>query len=427
MRLLINARNAAFLCVMGASMHLAQAHFIWAEVGAGSQPKLSVTFTEAPGEETDAKLLPRLQEAEAWCICGKKADLQPGKTALECSIPQSAAGVKMVYGLYGKEKPFLLSYFAKGAATPAAASQNVGLPAEILARTENEETVFTVIYQKKPVADAEILLSILNGEFEIEGKTDAKGEWRHKTPNAPYAARSMVAEKKSGHWKDGSYDEVRHYTTLTVGAWSEPDASTLLAEASASRQNFPTDLKSIRGKVEVKTDTGVYQGQFEFKPVKDGLQIQLQGDEAATKWLQGTLSSIFGHRRASSEGGTRREATYTGSRTLLGTQIQTEDAMKSRYRIRDGQIVQVERNPESGRFVITILESKATSSGKYLPVHFAVNSFDAKGTLTSVENYRDTFQQINQVWVPTGRTVVTVENGTFRTHEMRLFDVTVER
>jgi hypothetical protein len=71
--------------------------------------------------------------------------------------------------------------------------------------------------------------------------------------------------------------------------------------------------------------------------------------------------------------------------------------MHSSYRIRDRQIVVVERLMQGTKFVITTLENRTNAENKFLPASFVVHYWDPQtGALTKTESTTQTWLRLEK-------------------------------
>ena len=83
------------------------------------------------------------------------------------------------------------------------------------------------------------------------------------------------------------------------------------------------------------------------------------------------------------------------------------DELHSVYRIRDRQIIEVNRQMENVRFTITVLENTWNKEKQYLPVSYVVNTWDRKSkTLKNSVAHHQTWTRMGDFDMPT--TLLTV-------------------
>ena len=84
------------------------------------------------------------------------------------------------------------------------------------------------------------------------------------------------------------------------------------------------------------------------------------------------------------------------------------DELHSSYRIRDRQIIVVNREMKSFKFSITVLENRTNKEGKFLPASYVVHYWDAKsGDLQKTESHSQTWTRIGSFDLPGTAYVIT--------------------
>jgi hypothetical protein len=133
-------------------------------------------------------------------------------------------------------------------------------------------------------------------------------------------------------------------------------------------------------------------------------------DTAVYQWAKRSLASLAGHRLDNSSD-LKSSCAFADAVAdhPLGRAIQVlDDEFHSSYRIRDRQVIVVNRTTKDSRFTITVLENKVNEEKRYLPVAYVVNYWDLKdGTLKRAEAHHDTWQRVGAFDLPVQLTVVT--------------------
>ena len=84
------------------------------------------------------------------------------------------------------------------------------------------------------------------------------------------------------------------------------------------------------------------------------------------------------------------------------------DDFHSSYRIRDRQVIVVNREMKEARFSIAVMENEVNKEGKFLPLSFVVNTWDGKtNALTSSETHHQTWKRVDGFDLPESILVVT--------------------
>jgi hypothetical protein len=181
---------------------------------------------------------------------------------------------------------------------------------------------------------------------------------------------------------------------------ADPAATKLLADARAARALYH-DFPGFNADIEINLDGKRTRGQVE---VSDKGKVTLHVENAdAEKWAKQTLASIIDH-RLSSGPDEETPCAFVDDDTHhpLGRAIRVlNDEFHSSYRIRDRQVIVVNRQVPGARFTITVMENVLTKEKKFLPACYVVNTWDAKtDALTSSETHHQTWQRVGAFDLP---------------------------
>jgi hypothetical protein len=196
---------------------------------------------------------------------------------------------------------------------------------------------------------------------------------------------------------------------------ADPAAWNLLKSARETSQNFPANFAGVTVDIVLNDNGKVAKGSLTYKVGESG-ELKIEGlDEETKGWLNDQAMSIIAHRRGGdfAKGDGRHPITFAeDDNSPAGRRIALNDSMKSFYRIRNQQVVEVDRTMGADHFVITVLETAKTPEGKSLPRHFTVAYFDAKtGAVKRTETFTDEYKLVDGVWFPASRRMVRAENG----------------
>ena len=196
---------------------------------------------------------------------------------------------------------------------------------------------------------------------------------------------------------------------------ADPAAYNLLKEARSSSRNFPESFGGYSANVTFNDNGTVYRGTVDYTP-KDELKFEMKGlAEDLSKKLEGDLNSLISHRRGGdfTKGDGRYPITYgEDDKSPIGRLLLLNDEMNSSYRIRDNQVVQVNRTFSGETILINILETTPTENGQFLPRQFAVTYVDPKtGAIKRTQAFTDKYELVGGAWLPKSRRVITTENG----------------
>ncbi len=449
-------RLCCTLLILAATAAPARAHFLWVLPGEGGSVR--IVFNDTP-EPDDPDLLKKVAHTQVFVrgAGGQAAEskVTVGKEALEAPAP--GEGMRTVaalcrYGVTqrGKGEPFLLRYYAKGfaglnleqkatAELLAAFSQpwdKLLLEIVPVVREKSSGAVARVLWQGMPLADAEYVLLVPGRDKPVEGNSDKEGLIKIEMPTKPgvYGIRVKHVEAKEGELDGKAYKEVRSYATLTLpitlGAGkppadkpagkaeekpaADPEATKLLADARAARAIY-RDFPGFTADVEINIDGKVTPGRATVSRTgKVTLTLTPAGATDAEHWASRLLSSIVGHRLDS---GTDLETPCAfaddDAANPLGRAIRVlNDEFHSSYRIRDRQVIVVNRTMRDARFTITVLENRLTADRKFLPISYVVNTWDLKtDALKSSEAHHQTWERVGSFDLPHTALVVTATAG----------------
>jgi hypothetical protein len=205
---------------------------------------------------------------------------------------------------------------------------------------------------------------------------------------------------------------------------ANPAATKLLADAREARALYP-NFPGFTADVEINLDGKVSRGRVE---VSDKGKVALKlDDNAAETWAKHTLASIVGHRldNGAAEGETPCAFVDDDTHHPLGRAIRVlNDEFHSSYRIRDRQVIVVNRHVPGSRFTITVMENILTREKKFLPACYVVNTWDAKtDTLTSSETHHQTWQRVGEFDLPKKTLSVKATAGKLESRGIQLSNI----
>ena len=187
-------------------------------------------------------------------------------------------------------------------------------------------------------------------------------------------------------------------------------AEKLLADARAARAVWK-DFPGFTADLEINVNGEVSKVGVSVDPKGE---VTLKGpNNEPERWARRTLASIVGHRL--DDGGAPTACVFEDDNAdhPLGRAVRLlGDEFHSSYRIRDRQVIVVNRDAPKSRFTITVMENVVNKEGKFLPACFVVNTWDAETTLlTTSEAHRQTWTRVGAFDLPEGLTVVTAAAG----------------
>jgi len=188
----------------------------------------------------------------------------------------------------------------------------------------------------------------------------------------------------------------------------DPAATKLLAEARAARavwKNFP----GFKADVAVNHNGAVHKGSALVSDTGK-VALTLEAGEELQKWTRREISSLVAHRLPGET--LKTPCAFLDPKDQhhpLGRAVQVlNDELHSSYRIRDRQIIEVNRTTKDSRFTITVLENIVTSEKQFLPSSYVFDSWDPKtGQLVSAVAELVTWQRIGSLDLPATLLIVT--------------------
>ena len=406
----------------GIGTESAQAHFLFIQVGSHAEAGRNVeVFFSERATAGDPRFVAKIAHTELWLQDepGKFVPLtvNRGTDRLRAYLP-SERSVSVVgrceYGVLKREKPFLLRYYPKAVSGKpdevASLSRYEAIPLEIMPTFAKDSITLTVLREGKPMANT--LLTTIDSDLTNEElTTDAAGRvtWRLKE-SGQFAVYVKHVVPQAGAKAGENYDEIREFATLAFD-WPldnsrvDANAVAMFEKAIAARATWE-DFKGFTAQASVYLDGRRSEGHVSVKP--DG-EVAFDGkppleDEAVREWVRDQLHSLVIHRVPSS--GIRSKPLLnfadTDAEHPLGRLLNFHGGrFASTYRIREDEIVVVNRSLGHENMSLQMLESERNAEGKVLPRAYEVQYRDARtGTIARVETFRNRWQRIGKIDLP---------------------------
>jgi hypothetical protein len=422
------------LVVMGVSIVPARAHFLFVRImppAEGGRPA-EVYFSEL-AEAGDPRFIDKIAQTQLWVqtVPGKFESLQVHKATDRLRAFLPGTGSLMVVGNcpYGvlarsKQPAFLLRHFPKAI---AGIPEELGkltphgkLPLEIAITIEGDRLHFVALRDGKPMPQAEFITvdAELNNE-KIAAGTDGKGTWKPPRPGN-YAVYTRDTRKESGEFNGKKYDEIRDFATIAF-RWplvpsADSAAISLFEEAIAARaswHDFPGFTAQVAGNLDGRRFAGTVsidaRGSVAFS------DNDSSREESVSPWVVEQLESIVLHRLARPAGKSRPALWFGEDRAdhPLGRLLVFDGGkFASSYRVKDKQIMVVNRSTGRENMTIIIQENVATPEGKFLPRCYSVQYWDAaSGALKRTETVHDRWARVGSWDLPAAHTVTTASSA----------------
>lgn len=242
------ARGLATALVLMAVPSPASAHFLWIVAGAQSPDgKVHVYFSEDASPDEPA-LLDRVNGAAVWHLVDGKPHALKTEKGTNSLVADPGGAKPRLFGLShslgvlsrGNSAPFLLNYHAKclTSSQPSdwATAGAAALPLEIVPRWDGQKIVIRSLFQGKPSTEGDVVVSF-EGSEDLKGKTNAAGEYSFELPPGKLASiRVRHVDATRGELEGKPYDEIRHYSTLTLAV--AKDAKVAMAPLEPGLTSF---------------------------------------------------------------------------------------------------------------------------------------------------------------------------------------------
>jgi hypothetical protein len=433
---------------MGLTME-ARAHFLFIRIGTQAEAgRWAEVYFSEQAEAGDPRFIAKVAHTRLWVQSRpgafRELAVHAATDRLRAALPVERSLVVVGECQYGviarpKQTPFLLRYYPK-AVTGGAGELNrltpkPEIPLEIQPTFESEiqekdqdqdkaaggRIRLVALRHGKPIPGA-VFTAVDSDltEETIKAGADGSAVW---SPPAPghYSIYVRQTLDQTGRLDGKGYDEIREFATLAL-SWpleqrqAEPEAVALFQEALAQRaawRDFPGFSAEIGG-------------WFDGRPFAGGITVGADGsvvvrcDEAVAKaWLKDQLDSIVMHRQpptapdASGTGGPRFRMVDEPGEHPLGKLIAVEGGqMASSYRIKDRQIMVVNRQMGQPNMTITVLDNDSNREGRYLPHSYVVAYWDAaSGKLKATETIQERWQRVGSWDLPSLHSVLTASDS----------------
>ena len=432
------------LVLFAVTLSAANAHFIWIIPDPGDKTKVKAVFSDAlaPDANVDIKKIGKTKFM-VWDASGRNKPATATLSENAYAISVLSEDTRVIGGICdygvlqrGDSKPFRLYYCAKLILQPLDTKPLAEMPLEIVP-VANDARRFVVLYNNKPLPDAEVVILAPDAEKETTLKTDAQGEFTiANLKPGTYGFRARHIAASSGELDGKKYDEVRTYATLvmrlgTTKAASAPGeakpdaaATKLLADARAARAEW-AHFPGFTADVEVNLNGQVFHGKIQVD-AKGKVTFQ-DLDPTAEKWAKPMLSSVVAH-RLSGAADLETPCCFVANDVHhpLGREIRVlTDELHSSYRVKDRQIMVVNRVMKESRFSITMQENRENAEGKFLPANYIVHYWDnSTGELQRTEAHTQAWKRLEYFDLPAFERVITagkeltVRSATLTNHKL---------
>lgn len=426
---------AAVVAIAGS----ADAHFLFVRICPTAEGgRFGEVYFSDQADAGDPRFIEKIAHTKLWLqrAPGKFEPLTVHKThdRLRALTPSSGSfGVigECTYGVLARPKAtaFLLRHYPKAVTgTPdeiGALQRKAEIPFEIMVRPQDGGLEFTVLQDGKPAPGATLTsvgLDLKGHEFPTDDKGQAR--WTPKSPGyyAVYTGRTL---KEKGDYLGKKYDEIREFTTLAF-AWplqaegADPRAVALFQDAIAARASWK-DFPGFTANISARVDGRAWKGTVTIS-AKGDVDLSTD-DEVVAPWAQEQLESLVMHRIARGEGKPPIIRFADEDRDHPLGRLLTFEGGKfaSSYRVKDRQLVVVNRNLGKTNMTITVLENDKNAEGLFVPRSYTVQYWDAgTGALQRTESIQNRWTRVGAWDLPTLHTVLTASGSGQSVKTMKL-------
>jgi hypothetical protein len=435
-----------------------RAHFLFIRVGPNAEAGRSaeVYFSEQ-AEAGDPRFVAKVAHTRLWVQTrpGAFQELQvrAASDRLRAALPADhtlAVVGQCEYGVLARPKqtPFLLRYYPKAVAgAPGELNRmtpKAEIPFEIVPSFEGEGPTkpegsspgsrihLAALRNGKPIAGA-VFTAIDSdlSENTITAGPDGTAIWTPPTPGR-YSIYVRATLKQAGEKNGKKFEEIREFATLAF-EWpleareTDPEAAVLFKQAIAQRAHW-RDFPGFSARASGQIDGRPFSGKIDVK--SDGKVHVSVDDPIAKPWLKDQLDSLVMHRTPAPAGESsgsqvsRFRFADLDEEHPLGRLIAVEgDEMASSYRVKDRQIMVVNRRMGKQNMTITILANDRNVDGFYLPSSYVVHYWDtATGKLKSIETIQERWRRVGSWDLPASHSVSTASDAGLSIRVVELSD-----
>ena len=187
-------------------------------------------------------------------------------------------------------------------------------------------------------------------------------------------------------------------------------AHQMLQTAHNRAYRYPEDFAGFKAVIHYSTDEKTCEGRVSIHSPHD-ITLELAGKEDELKMLQHEIVSLCGHRwyapYSTGDGRYTLSLDENVGHPLGQLVIFQDDPFKSSYRIKDGSVVQINRQMGTTKFTIYIQEHISVEGDRKLPRQFTVAFWDTeKERLMRNIVYTDHYTRVDGYYLPTSRRII---------------------
>jgi hypothetical protein len=419
-------RLACVLALLTVCADAAQSHFLFIRLRPPAEGgRYAEVYFSDQADAGDARFIDKIAHTKLWVQAkpGTFVPLTIHRTPdrLRALVPSNGALAVIGECTYGvlsrpKQTPFLLRHYPKSvtgsAAEIEALQRKPEIPFEIQVRKKGEGLEFVAVRQDKPVPMAEfIAVGIDLKDHKFTADADGQAYWK-PTTSGYYAVYTSQTLKEAGVYQEQKYGEIREFTTLSF-AWplerkeADPKAVELFQEAMAARASWH-EFPGFRAEVKALVDGRAWKGAATIS-TKGDVELTAEDDTVAP-WVKEQLESFAMHRlaRPQAKAPVLRFADDDANHPLGRLLAFDGGKFASSYRVKDQQIMVVNRALGKTNMTITVLENDLNADKKFLPRTYSLQYWNSlNGELQRAETIQNRWTRLGSWDLPTQLTVVT--------------------
>jgi hypothetical protein len=197
-------------------------------------------------------------------------------------------------------------------------------------------------------------------------------------------------------------------------------AHKILQAAHERAYHYPEGFAGFQAALRYTTDEEILEGSVTIHSPMD-ITLALEGKEETLQSLQREIASLCGHRwYAPYSAGDGRYTLSLDENTQhpLGQLIIFhDDPFSSSYRVKNGSLVQINRQRGTTRFTIQIHEHTSVEQGRTLPCQYTVAYWNTdEKRLTRSTSYTDLYVAVEGYYLPSSRRIFVYDDAGVHVH-----------
>jgi Protein of unknown function (DUF3386) len=197
-------------------------------------------------------------------------------------------------------------------------------------------------------------------------------------------------------------------------------AHEMLHAAYDRAYRYPENFAGFKAALRYSTDEESLAGTITIHS-PDTITLELGGREGELQALQREIASLCAHRwhapYSAGDGRYTLSLDENAQHPLGQLIIFHDDPFQSSYRIKDGSVVQVNRQMGPTRFTIQIQEHTSIEENRTLPRQFTVAYWDTnQKRLMRTASYTDHYIPVEGYYLPTYRRIIIYDDKGVSTH-----------